>query len=254
MNPFKGYDKKRCAFEVARGRYDVMECENGTIDGILLDHCAAHVRVGFDEPHQVLSSAVLNGGLLEADHILNLKVADHENVDSAALASPELTLREYCTGKWDGTVVGMMTAAPMNSMRCVTDAIDDVNVAVIATSGLSNPRRAGDRADSRELYREVTEVGTINVIVVTDASLSHSAMVETIMVASEAKAAALQDLNVLSPVSGLIATGTGTDAMALACRMGDNRIRYAGKHVVFGETVAKLVIKAVSDSLSACPG
>ena len=231
-----------------------MAFEDGPIDGILLDHCAGHVRVGFEQPHKVLSSAVLNGGMQEADHILNMKVADHEDGASVVAESPERTLREYCAGKWDGTIVGMMTAAPMSSMRCAVQTIDNVHLAVIATAGLSNPRRAGDRADSRELYREVTEVGTINIILLTDASLSPSAMVETIMVASEAKAAALQDLNVLSPVSGLIATGTGTDSMALACRIESNKIRYAGKHVVFGEVVANLVLKAVTESLSDCPG
>lgn len=230
-----------------------MGCDSHLIEGIFVEHCAGHVSVGFERPHRVLSSAVLNGGFCDADHILNLKVPDHEDRESQSLVSPELSLREYCAGKWEGVVVGMMTAAPMTSMRCAVQTIDDVNLAVIATSGLSNPRRAGDRADSRDLYREVAEVGTINLVMLTDASLSPSAMVETIMVASEAKAVALQDLKVISPVSGLTATGTGTDAMALACRAESNRIRYAGKHVVFGETIASLVIKAVSDSVSDCP-
>jgi len=73
--------------------------------------------------------------------------------------------------------------------------------------------------------------------------------VETALVATEAKAALLQDLGIRSPVSGAIATGTGTDALAVFAGAGPPTIHYAGKHTLFGEAVARLVLAALADSI-----
>jgi len=75
-------------------------------------------------------------------------------------------------------------------------------------------------------------------------------MVECIMMATEAKSACLQNLGVKSPVSGEIATGTGTDSCAIACGTGP-KVEYCGKHVLFGELLAKAVYKALKESLEA---
>jgi iron complex transport system ATP-binding protein len=58
----------------------------------------------------------------------------------------------------------------------------------------------------------------------------------------------LQDLNVKSPVSGKIATGTGTDSCAVASGSGPV-VDYCGKHVLFGELLAKAVYQALKKSL-----
>ena len=56
--------------------------------------------------------------------------------------------------------------------------------------------------------------GTINIILLTNVSLTWGAMARAIMTATEAKTAALQDLNYKSTPSPQIqATGTGTDNM-----------------------------------------
>ena len=39
-----------------------------------IEHTQTHIHVEFSLPHLVLSSAVLNGGLVHASHIVNLKV------------------------------------------------------------------------------------------------------------------------------------------------------------------------------------
>ena len=76
-------------------------------------------------------------------------------------------------------------------------------------------------------------------------------MIETTMIAAEAKAAALQAADVRSPVSGDVATGTGTDALAVACPVSGGRpIQYCGKHVLFGELLGSAVIEAVTASIA----
>ncbi len=186
---------------------------------------------------------------MRADHIVNLKVEKHSD-ESPIYESPEVTLNRYCTNhEWKGLSVGMMTAASMESLRISNCAKQGVEIITLVTSGLANARRAGDYADYREMTELQAEVGTINTIILTTASLTPSAMVEAIVIATEAKAVALQDLGILSPISNNIATGTGTDAIALVGGYGSKGIQYCGKHTLFGESLAHTVIESVTSSI-----
>jgi adenosylcobinamide amidohydrolase len=79
--------------------------------------------------------------------------------------------------------------------------------------------------------------------------MSRAAMVESVMLAAEAKTVAMRKLGVRSPVSKTIATGTGTDAIAVVNGAGPESVRYCGKHVIFGEILASAVIEATTESL-----
>ncbi len=217
---------------------------------IALEHTHAHVHIDFDIPHRVVSSAVLNGGFVEADNIVNVKVEGHSDTKQKMLDLPEAALANYCLKQdWQGKIVGMMTAASMDSLRVVRTAEQGVEIIVLVTSGLSNPRRAGDRAEYREISHSATHTGTINIICLTTATLTDAAMIEAVSMAAEAKSAALQNLGVLSPVSNDLATGTGTDAIAIASGYGPQEVRYCGKHVLFGEMLACSVIEGISSSV-----
>ncbi len=207
-----------------------------------------HVHIAFSSPQRVMSSAILNGGLVEASHILNRKVGSR----SSSCESPGRSLHDYAAAQsWQGRVVGMMTAASMDSLRIERACVAGVDVAVLVTTGISNARRAGDRADIQELLGTSKEVGTINLVLICSARLTDAAMLEAVMVATEAKAAALQDAGVLSPVSGQLATGTGTDAIAVVSGDGPQEIEFCGKHVLLGQCIGRLVIAAISSSLAA---
>jgi len=221
------------------------------MEHISIDHSQNHLHLEFDRPHQVISSAVLNGGLVLADHILNMKVSKSLEESAGSLPSPENTLSEYCQNhNWRGTVVGMMTAASMGSFRFAKKREQGVDIAVLVTSGVSNLRRAGDHAEYRIMGESSQEIGTINIIVLTSATLTQPALVEAMMIATEAKAAALQSLGVKSAISPGIATGTGTDSMAIVNGQEEPTIQYCGKHVLFGEVLANLVIEAVTSSIN----
>ncbi len=216
-------------------------------DFTTLQHCDDHVHLAFSSPQRVMSSAILNGGLVHADHILNRKVP----MTASSYEAPDISLRRYAdTQGWKGKVVGMMTAAPMASLCMEHACIEGVDVTALVTAGLNNARRAGDKADVQELLAVTEEVGTINLILICSARLTDAAMLEAVMVATEAKAAALQDANVHSPVSGLLATGTGTDAIAVVSGDGPEEIAFCGKHVLLGEVIGRLVIAAVAKSLA----
>jgi adenosylcobinamide amidohydrolase len=218
--------------------------------GAYLEHTTNHVHIAFDRPCPVLSSAVLNGGFTEARHIVNLKVDKGFSDSTNPWQPPQVTLADYCRRcGWSGATVGMMTAASMNSFRLTRRSEQDIDIMVLLTCGLSNPRRAGDPADQQTMAPAPPRADTINTIVLTTATLTPAAMVEAVMIATEAKAAAMQNLGVTSPVSRAVATGTGTDAVAVACRPGAQPMHYCGKHVLFGEILARLVIESLHASI-----
>ncbi|MCF6194093.1 MAG: adenosylcobinamide amidohydrolase, partial [Kangiellaceae bacterium] len=143
-----------------------------------------------------------------------------------------------------------MTAASMNSFCIEQSCVEGVDSTVLVTTGISNARRAGDKADIQELLGASNKVGTINLILICSANLTDAAMIEAVMIATEAKVAALQDANILSPVSNRLATGTGTDAIAVVSGDGPPKIEFCGKHVLLGEWIGHLVITAVTRSLA----
>lgn len=217
---------------------------------ILVEQTLNHLHIQFGPPYQVLSSAALSGGFADASHILNLKVEKGSSALNSAFKSPDVELADYCEKQgWQGTTVGMMTAASMNSCRMVKAAQQGVDVIVLVTTGLSNVRRAGDYAEHRQIMPAASDVGTINIICLTSMGMVPAAMIEAVMTVTEAKTAALQNLGIKSPVSNEPATGTGTDAIAIAADPTAEKIKYCGKHVLFGELLARLVIDAVTSSI-----
>ena len=222
-----------------------------------LEHTSNHVHIEFSKAHQVMSSAVLNGGLVRADHLVNMQVpkespdngsSDNESQNNE---SPEQTLSNYCSNAgWHGTSVGMMTAASMKSFRMAKVTEQGIDIVIVVTSGLSNARRVGDRAEYRMMTEESKEVGTINIVFLTSAKLTEAASVEAVLMITEAKAAALQEAKIMSPISNKIATGTGTDSVAVVCGHGSELITYCGKHVVFGEILGRLVMETVASSIA----
>jgi len=212
-----------------------------------LQHNVDHIHVAFSSPQRVMSSAILNGGLIKADHIVNLKVPQ----DSSSCEAPDKSLRDYAkTQGWEGNVIGMMTAASMNSLCIEQTCVEGVDLTVLVTTGINNARRAGDKADVQELLGMPEEAGTINLILICSARLTDAAMLEAVMVATEGKAAALQEANVLSPISRRVATGTGTDAIAVVSGDGPQKIEFCGKHLLLGEWIGRLVIAAITRSFS----
>ena len=105
---------------------------------------------------------------------------------------------------------------------------------------MSNPRRVGDRAEHRIIAAEFEKIGTINIVMITSAILTGVAMVEALLIVTEAKTATLQDAGIKSPVSDKIATGMGTDSVAVVSGHGSDTVNYCGKYVLFGEILGRI--------------
>lgn len=211
-----------------------------------LQQTQQHIHISFSIPHRTTSSAVLNGGIVHADHLFNMNVPKQGQYTEP----PEETLANYCSASgWQGTAVGMMTAASMDSFRMAKETVQGVDIVVMVTAGLANARRVGDHAEHRIIAASPETPGTINIVVLTSAVLTEAAGVEAVLMATEAKSAALQNAGITSAISNVIATGTGTDSVAIVSGHGPETVQYCGKHVLFGEILGRMVTDRVNASI-----
>jgi adenosylcobinamide amidohydrolase len=193
--------------------------------------------VPFPRPLRVVSSAPWGGGLGLRRFVLNAQVPPgyarrDPDVHLAAIAR-ELGL--------DGPGVGMLTAADVEANQMAGDE----GVEVVATVGLGHPIRAaapgdpgvwGVPGDNPE-----PAAGTINIVAVLPVRLADAALVNAVATATEAKVQALGDL-------GFDATGTATDAIAIACPAVGVPEPFGGPRSVWGGRLARAVHAAVLGS------
>jgi adenosylcobinamide hydrolase len=203
---------------------------------ITADPSALVVRLA--RPGRAASSAVLGGGVLELDAVVNHAVRAS---DERALAEPEAWLREVC-GRLaldPQRTAALMTGVEPARTVVVEDARDAIEIVVFVTAGLANALRVGDPATVRS-----TVPGTINLIAVVGAPMTDAALVEAVTIAIEARTLATLEAGVPSAVSGEIATGTGTDAVVVAALGGGRAIPHCGKHTSLGELLGRAVLAA----------
>ena len=94
--------------------------------------------------------------------------------------------------------------------------------------------------------------GTINLILVTNACLAVSALVGAVQVATESKTGVLRDHAVRSWTGRPGATGTGTDAVVVACALRGRGPRqpYAGTHTDLGSMIRLVVADCLTQGLA----
>ncbi len=139
----------------------------------------------------------------------------------------------------------LITGANMDNLSVQEVAFKQMKVVALVTAGvMSNAVRMS--RDIGMFY----EPGTINVIIMTNMELSDRAMTRAIIAATEAKTAALEDMDIRSTYTPLIyeATGTGTDNVLVVKGEG-YPIKNAGGHTKMGELIAKAVYAGVNEAI-----
>ena len=91
---------------------------------------------------------------------------------------------------------------------------------------------------------------TINIILLLDAKLTRSSMLNAIITATEAKSAVMNEMDIRTP-DGVLATGTSTDKVTVAMTGFGPIQPYAGPATVLGWLIAKTVRQALRESLLA---
>lgn len=203
---------------------------------------------------RILSCAPRGGGLIRARFILN-----HQVPANPIMARVGSVKSIWCDparylGRLarhigvDHRCVGLMTAVPLDQLVRLREEQDGLWVEGFFTVGVSNAVRAGEPVVSSRGGRVPPSAGTINIILVTNACLSSSAMVGVVQVATESKTAVLLDNGVPSWTRQSDATGTGTDAVVIASGNGPT-LRYSGTHTLIGAIIGRLVYRGVQEGL-----
>jgi adenosylcobinamide hydrolase len=211
---------------------------------------------------RVLSSAPQGGGLRMSRYILNHQVLPRpvkETKTSRASGSPPRWedparyLRRIALGLGaDGDCVGLMTAVPMTQLVTGRESEGGIWVECYATVGVTNAVRAGEPPRQATDQGADGTAGTINLILITNACLSASALVGAVQVATESKTGLLRDHAVPSWTGCPGATGTGTDAVVVACavRGGGPWTSYAGTHTAIGSMIGRVTAGCLSQGLA----
>ncbi|MDG6223361.1 MAG: adenosylcobinamide amidohydrolase [Candidatus Bathyarchaeota archaeon] len=204
-------------------------------------------------PLKILSSAVLNGGTQKANCIINVQVSEDtgSDVDDKVHRDARDFLLDEITkaGIPQDNVVAIMTAARMTNVEVVSEKFQDLTLTTFVTAGAYFAATPGDEIASKQVAFPPKKWGTINTIIVVDGNLTESCMVNAIVSATEAKAAALRELDVRSRFSGEVATGTVTDSVVIACTKHGNTIKYAGSGTIIGELIGKSVKVALKSAI-----
>ena len=140
----------------------------------------------------------------------------------------------------------LFTGANMDHLAVIHKQFKEMKVYALVTAGVkSNALRMGQ--DEGKYY----EPGTINIILLSNMKLTPRAMTRAIISATEAKTAAMMDLDVRSTVTPrrYQATGTGTDNILVVQGTG-TPIKNAGGHSKMGELIARAVYDGVLEAVS----
>jgi adenosylcobinamide amidohydrolase len=156
------------------------------------------------------------------------------------------------------SIAFLSTGVDMDQLAVCEKSYEEFKVCCFATAGAKgNALRTGmETTNYVERSRHfVNTGGTINVILLTNATLSEGAMARAIITVTEAKTAALQDLNVRSTGSPQYqATGTGTDNMIVVSgKMGEPLLITSG-HTKIGELIGWSTKIAVTEALKKFDG
>ena len=237
-------------------------------DGVEIYRDDKIIYAKFLKPHRVISTCRAAGGLRDdldyllnhqscepAGHMSRMKPGIWRDADGyrQRICEPRNLPPERCAT--------LGTAANMHNAAFQNETFRDLTVVAVCTGGVeSNAGRAGDPASVYETadgFEKLDDAddpkgpGTINTMLFINRPLTPGAMVRTIMTATEAKTAALQELAVNSRYSDGPATGTGTDQIGVAAMLReDPPLTSAGKHAKLGELIGRAVLKAVKKTLA----
>lgn len=198
--------------------------------------------VGFARPQVALSWAIVGGGRRRVG-----SVAWHQ-VDDAELrppVDPRRLLRRRLAEFGIADAVGLLTSRSLDAYVDTELSYGAWSARCIATVGLGNALRVGDPPGV------AGRIGTVNLLCSVSGALTEGALVEALAVAAEARTAAILEASLPSRVSGLPATGTGTDCIVVSAALEGEAAAYAGKHTVVGHLVGAAVTEAIRRGVEA---
>jgi adenosylcobinamide amidohydrolase len=196
-----------------------------------------------------VSSAIYNGGFKKAKAILNVQ-ATNDLTDKQLHADPQKFIINSAKKLGiQNNFVGMVTAAAVDKFAWVSKKDGDLTVTVTATAVDTDGNTCSHAETAGETITVEEMLGTINIMVIIDGNPTESCLVSTVLTATEAKTAAMLELDIRSRYSGNVATGTITDAIIVAKTNRGAPIIYGGPASKLGQLVGHCTRKAVKESI-----
>jgi len=204
-----------------------------------------------DTPLTTVSSAFHNGGGTKTTRaILNVEkpkdVNDlllHTDPDAVIVnSSKKINLKKQ-------DFVGMITAACVHNFALASKRKGNLGVSVVATAADDEGNTCNYAESAGEDITTKNVGGTINIIVLIDGNPVDSCLVSSVITATEAKTAAMMELDIRSRYSGQLATGTITDAIVVARTGNGEPLVYAGPASEMGQLVGYCTRKAVKEAI-----
>ncbi|WP_410056039.1 adenosylcobinamide amidohydrolase [Roseobacter sp. HKCCA0434] len=184
---------------------------------------------------RVLSWAINRPGFVTARRILWREV---RNADLPEGLDVHRWLEEELVARGEAESVAFLTSRRIDRVHDRAARIEGITARAVATVGLSNAERVGLRQTAPR-----GPFGTINIAVTLDTGLGETGLIEALSIAVQARTAAIVDAAI--PLAGGLATGTGTDCIALAAPPGATD--YAGLHTAIGEAIGRATYEAVRE-------
>jgi iron complex transport system substrate-binding protein len=214
------------------------------IEGSMHDFSTQTLLMDFTEPMSCLNSLAgsLSGVATVGNHYLSpplWNTLHGMTVDALKQTVCRIAGRDVASASF------LYTGARMDNLSVQKVKHNDMTVYALVTAGVK-----GNAARASIDEGKYSEPGTINIIILTNMQLAPRALTRAIISATEAKSAALQDLDIRSSYSpGFQATGTGTDEVLVVEGRG-KRVENAGGHSKLGELIAKTVYRGVKESIA----
>jgi len=224
---------------------------NLTEDGIKLILKENVLAVLSDKPLTTISSAFHNGGgIKKTNAILNVEVLKECN-DKHLHDNPEAYItRSSKRFGLNESFIGMVTAAAVANFALASKKNGELAVSVIATAADNEGNTCNFAESAGETINVEENQGTINIIVVIDGNPIESCLAGTLITVTEAKMAALRELDIRSRFSGDEATGTVTDSIVVAKTSKGAPIVYGGPASELGQLVGYCTRQAVREAVT----
>ena len=191
-------------------------------------------------PLKTVSSAVVNPGAGWFRNFMNRHVDAAYNIDNSV---EEMKAFIENNDLKSTDTVGMMTAVQTRH-AIVKEYEGPFGTIVIAvTAGV------GNGVDVSKAIERAMHVGTINTWIMVNGSLSDEAFIQAMITATEAKTKALQQEQVLDPLTGTIATGTSTDSCLVAATQQGEYLPYAGPITEIGKLIGLGVFECTVEGI-----
>lgn len=199
------------------------------------------IHIQFDQTLRTISNGVMGEGIQWANHFCNFHVNKDYNCSSPY---EDVLGRMKGLGIPHEKAIGMMTAVQLEDMVLLEEREGEYSFIIMVTSGTGNARDI-----TKPIPAAMVEpIGTINTMLFIDGHLSDGALINAFMSATEAKAKALQEMQIMDPCTGTGATGTSTDSLLIATSQKGVWTPYAGSGTKIGMGIGRIVHQAITQA------